>query len=142
MSCLTCSSFDPYYRGGYCNYHRCDTSPSGSCSSEDSRGGGFSNHTCSTCSSFDPNYHGGYCNYHRKDVYPSSSCSSYDQEQRGACNRAPYIFGLNIFVISFSLLTPNFTSSNFLIFFHFIVSKSFRIHCLNYFICKVVRVQL
>ncbi len=77
MSCLTCGSFDPIYHGGYCDHHHCDTSPSGSCSCEDNRGGSFSKYTCSTCSSFDPNFHGGYCDYWKKDTYPSSSCSMH-----------------------------------------------------------------
>ncbi len=77
MSCLTCSSFDPNYHSGYCNYNRCDTLPTGSCRYEDSRGGGQKGYVCSACRYFDSNYHYGYCNYLKQDTYPSSSCSSY-----------------------------------------------------------------
>lgn len=77
MSCLTCSSFDPFYHGGYCDYHKRDAFPDSSCSKEDSKGGGFSKYTCSTCRYFDPNFHNGYCNCYKKDTYTSSSCSSY-----------------------------------------------------------------
>ena len=77
MACLTCSSFDPNYHGGYCDYHKRDTSPNGSCSKEDSRGGGNIQDTCLTCRSFDPSYHGGYCDYHKCDTYASSTCSSH-----------------------------------------------------------------
>lgn len=31
--CLNCSSFDGSYHGGYCDYHKQDTNPSGYCSS-------------------------------------------------------------------------------------------------------------
>ncbi len=78
MACVNCSSFDPNYHGGYCDYNKRDTSPNSSCSHEDSRGGGNSKYTCDTCRSFDPNYHGGYCDYHKCDTYPSSTCSSHD----------------------------------------------------------------
>ena len=78
MACVNCSSFDPNYHGGYCDYNKRDTSPNSSCSHEDSRGGGNSKYTCDTCRSFDPNYHGGYCDYHKCDTYPSSTCSSHE----------------------------------------------------------------
>lgn len=77
MACLTCSSFDPNYHGGYCDYNRCDTSPSSTCSNEDSRGGNFGSYNCLTCSYFDPNYRNGYCDLHRSSTYPSSSCSNH-----------------------------------------------------------------
>ena len=77
MSCVTCSSFDPNYKDGYCDYHHRETTPSATCNSEDSRGGGFTKYTCSTCTYFDESYHGGYCDYHSKDTYESSSCSKH-----------------------------------------------------------------
>lgn len=77
MSCLTCSSFDPNYHGGYCDFHRCNTTPSGDCDHEDKKGGGFTYHPCSECNSFDPYHLGGYCDFHRKGTYPSSSCSDF-----------------------------------------------------------------
>ena len=77
MSCLTCSSFDPNYHGGYCDYHHYNVSPSESCRYEDSNGGGSTYRTCSTCESFDPYAKGGFCDYHKRKTYPSSTCSSY-----------------------------------------------------------------
>lgn len=31
-NCVTCRRFDPKYHGGYCDYHKVDTTPSSSCS--------------------------------------------------------------------------------------------------------------
>lgn len=77
MSCITCSSFDPNFHNGYCDYHKRNTSPNDTCDKEDCRGGKFKKRTCSDCESFDSNFHNGYCNYHRCDTYSSSSCSNY-----------------------------------------------------------------
>lgn len=77
MACITCSSFDPNYKDGWCDYHKCKTNPYSSCNLEDTKGGGFKDHTCSTCYWFDSSYHGGYCDKHKKDTYASSSCSSW-----------------------------------------------------------------
>ncbi len=77
MSCLTCSSFDPNYKGGYCNFHRCSVSPTGTCSKEDNKSNSYDYHTCSQCESFDPDYKDGYCNYWKEKVTPSSTCSRF-----------------------------------------------------------------
>lgn len=78
MACITCQSFDPNFKNGYCDYHHCETSPNGSCDKEDKNGGGYGDDaTCSTCNYFDSNYHNGYCDYHKEDTYSSSKCSNY-----------------------------------------------------------------
>lgn len=75
MSCLHCSSFDPNYHGGYCDYHKCDTSPSSSCSAEDSKGSryGTDRRCCQTCRSYD----GRFCDYYKERMNPTDVCGSW-----------------------------------------------------------------
>ena len=78
--CIECSSYNPYYRGGWCDYHDRETSPSDSCACSDCNGSHIdddSSKVCRTCESFDPNYCGGYCDYHECTTNSDSYCSSW-----------------------------------------------------------------
>lgn len=76
-NCSQCNSFDPYYKGGWCDWHKCTTSPNSSCNVADDNGGGFKKFQCCTCYWYDSNYHGGWCDKYKTDVYASSSCNSW-----------------------------------------------------------------
>lgn len=79
-NCANCSSFDPYYKSGWCDANNEETSPSNWCPKCDCRGSHEefdSNKVCSTCDSFDPYTRGGYCNYHRCTTNRNSYCSDY-----------------------------------------------------------------
>lgn len=76
MSCLSnCSSYDPNYKGGWCNFHGRETSAGDTCSNEDSRGGnnGDSNRSCSNCD----DYSNGYCNDLNQYVNSGNVCSKW-----------------------------------------------------------------
>lgn len=78
--CANCSSFDPYYKNGWCDEPKKRVSPSDSCSKSDYNGSHEeydSKKTCSTCTSFDPYTRGGYCDYHKCTTNSSSYCISY-----------------------------------------------------------------
>lgn len=75
--CIECSSFDPYYKGGWCGYHDRETSPSDSCSNSDYNGTHLDDNpskVCKTCESYDPYCNGGYCNYHECTTNADSYC--------------------------------------------------------------------
>lgn len=74
--CVSCSSFDPYYKDGWCSYHGRATSPGGECSMSDWGGSHEeydANKVCATCTS----YSSGWCDYHRCETNSSSYCSDY-----------------------------------------------------------------
>ena len=77
--CIECSSFNPYYKGGWCNYRDCETSPSDSCGSSDYDGSHLEyddEKVCSTCSSYSSS-RGGWCDYYECRTNPNSYCSDY-----------------------------------------------------------------
>lgn len=75
MSCLHCSSFDPYTYGGYCDYHKCRTSSSSTCSADDDKGSSYSTNSrcCQTCRTYD----GSYCSYQKSYMSPSDVCGKW-----------------------------------------------------------------
>lgn len=76
MACTNCGSFDPNYHGGYCDYHKRDTSPTDTCEHDDSKGSSYSNsqRCCDTCRSYDGDY---YCRYQHIRVSPTDLCGSW-----------------------------------------------------------------
>lgn len=79
-SCARCSSFDPYYKGGWCNYRSEETSPGGYCSSCDSDGAHpeyDSEKVCSSCRYYDSYTRGGWCDYHSCTTNSESYCSGF-----------------------------------------------------------------
>lgn len=74
--CISCSSFDPYYKGGWCDYHGSVTSPDDSCNKSDwggSHNEDGSGKTCSNCRS----YSNGWCEHYRCETNSDSYCSRY-----------------------------------------------------------------
>lgn len=79
-NCIECSSFDPYYKGGWCDCHECETSPSNSCPDGDYNGAhidGNASKICRTCSSFCTTSRGEWCDYHECTVNGDSYCSDW-----------------------------------------------------------------
>lgn len=80
--CIECSSFDPYYKKGWCNYHEKETSPSDTCAHSDYSGAHTeydSTKVCKTCEAFDSYYMGGYCDYHKCSTNSYSYCSDWSK---------------------------------------------------------------
>lgn len=80
-SCVGCSSFDPYYRGGWCDYHGCSVSPSDDCIDADSYGKHNeydANKVCSSCRYFDPYARGGWCDCNHCTTNSGSYCSDFE----------------------------------------------------------------
>lgn len=75
-SCVGCSSFNPYYHGGYCNDYEHDTSPNGWCPHCDDRGSHpefDAEKVCKNCDTY-RNYR---CTYHKCSTNPESYCSDF-----------------------------------------------------------------
>lgn len=75
MACVNCSSFNPYYSGGWCDYHGRKTSPNDYCSVGDYKGNTQStvDKRCGTCMEYG-NY---YCRYLREEVSPDNVCNRW-----------------------------------------------------------------
>ena len=72
-NCVNCEDFDRFYKGGWCNYFKCTTSPYSSCHLAGDNGGGFEKYQCSTCY-----WHkNGWCEKHKIYVYSSSGCNDW-----------------------------------------------------------------